>query len=86
MRALSWPVFAAGALVVVGCDPVVNIAGANFPAWLLCAIVGSLLTGIIRPLLAVSGIEPHMGPRPLIYTCLAVLLSCSVWLVFFNRI
>jgi hypothetical protein len=24
-----------------GCDPVINIAGANFPAWLLCLLVGA---------------------------------------------
>jgi len=77
---------AAAPFVLGGCDPVVNIAGANFPAWLLCAIVGGVLTAVIRPLLIVAGIEPHMGPRPLVYTCLAILLGCSVWLVFFNRI
>lgn len=77
---------AAAALALGGCDPVVNIAGANFPAWLLCAIAGALLTFAVRPLLLVSGIEPHLGPRPLIYSCLAVLLGCTVWLLFFNRI
>jgi YtcA family len=86
LRTRLWPVFVAGSMVASGCDPVVNIAGANFPAWLLCAIVGSLLTAIIRPLLAASGVEDHMGPRPVIYACLALLLSCSVWMVFFNRI
>ncbi len=78
--------FAAGPLALAGCDPVVNIAGANFPAWLLCAIAGALLTAAIRPLLLAGGIEPHLGPRPLVYPCLAVLLGCAVWLVFFNRI
>ena len=73
-------------LGVAGCDPVVNIAGANFPAWLLCAIAGALLTAAIRPLLATIGLEPHLGPRPLIYASLAVLLGCIVWLAFFNRI
>ena len=76
----------AAALALGGCDPVVNIAGANFPAWLLCAIAGAMLTAVIRPLLLVSGIEPHLGPRPLIYPCLALLLGCTVWLLFFNRI
>ncbi len=69
-----------------GCDPVVNIAGANFPAWLLCAIAGALLTAAVRPLLIVSRLEPHLGPRPLIYSSLAVLFGCTVWLIFFNRI
>jgi len=73
-------------LALAGCDPVVNIAGANFPAWLLCGIVGAVLTTALQPLFAAIGIEPHLGPRPLIYSCLAVLLGCTVYLLFFNRI
>ncbi|MGD0075336.1 MAG: YtcA family lipoprotein [Candidatus Binataceae bacterium] len=73
-------------LALAACDPVVNIAGANFPAWLLCAIVGSILAAIFRPLFAATRIEPYLGPLLLIYPCLAVLLACAVYLVFFNRI
>lgn len=69
-----------------GCDPVVNIAGANFPAWLLCAIVGMLLAGTLRPVFARTGVEPYLGPLLVIYPCLAVVLACIVYLVFFNRI
>jgi hypothetical protein len=74
------------ALALASCDPVVNIAGANFPAWLLCAIVGAVFAAAFRPLFAVSGIEPHLGPLLLIYPCLAVLLGCAVYLIFFNRV
>ena len=70
----------------MGCDPVVNVAGANFPAWLLCAIVGALLATTLGPVFAASGIEPHLGPRLLIYPCLALLLACAVYLIFFNRV
>jgi len=72
-------------LTLAACDPVVNIAGANFPAWLLCAIVGTLLAATFRPVFAAGGIEPHLGPRLLIYPCLAILLACAVYLIFFNR-
>jgi len=74
------------ALALPSCDPVVNIAGANFPAWLLCAIVGAALAAALRPVFAVSGVEPHLGPLLLIYPCLALLLGCAVYLVFFNRV
>ena len=74
------------ALSLAACDPVVNIAGANFPAWLLCAIVGGVFAGAFRPLFAASGIEPHLGPLLLIYPCLAVLLGCVIYLIFFNRV
>ena len=73
-------------LALAGCDPVVNIAGANFPAWLLCAIVGGILAAVIRPIFAATRIEPHLGPLLIVYPCFAVLLACIVYLVYFNRI
>ena len=74
------------ALIVAGCDPVVNIAGANFPAWLLCATTGAIVAAILRPAFAVTRVEPYLGPLLLIYPCLAIVLACLVYLIFFNRI
>jgi hypothetical protein len=90
-RAVHTPGFALAVfgllgLIFAGCDPVVNIAGANFPAWLLCAILGVLLAAMVRPVFARTGLEPHLGPLLVIYPCLAVALACVVYLVFFNRI
>jgi hypothetical protein len=53
-------------LIVEGCDPVVNIAGANFPAWLLCAVAGAILIAALRPACAATKLEPHLGPLILI--------------------
>jgi hypothetical protein len=72
-------------LALAACDPVVNIAGANFPAWLLCAIVGAILAATIRPLFTVTGLEAHLGPRLLIYPCLMVVIGCLVYLICFSR-
>jgi drug/metabolite transporter (DMT)-like permease len=77
---------AAAALMLAGCDPVINIAGANFPAWLFCAICGAILTAAIRPIFVVTHLEPYLWPPPIVYTCLAVLMGCIVFLIFFNRI
>src|SRR5271170_2689999 len=62
--------------VAAGCDPVINIGGANFPGWLLCAIVGLVFAALLRPLFVVAKIEPYMGPAVLIYPCLMVLIGC----------
>ncbi len=72
-------------LTLAGCDPVVNIAGANFPAWLICAIIGAIVAAALRPVFTATGIEPHLGPLLLIYPCLTVLLSFLVYLTFFTR-
>ena len=77
---------AAAAFMLAGCDPVINIAGANFPAWLFCAICGAILAAALRPIFVVTHLEPYLWPPPIIYTCLAVLMGCIVFLVFFNRI
>ena len=77
---------ALASLALASCDPVVNIAGANFPAWLLCAIVGAAFAAALRPVFAASGIEPYLGPLLLIYPCLALLAGCAIYLIFFNRV
>jgi hypothetical protein len=74
------------ALALSGCDPIVNLAGANFPAWMLCAILGAIGAAAVRFPLAAIGIEPHLGPRTIIYPSLAFLIGCAFYLIFFNRI
>ena len=73
-------------LTIPGCDPVINVAGANFPAWLFCAILGTIMAAGFRPLFVAAGLEPWLGPLILIYPCLAILLACLTYLLFFNRI
>ncbi|HEY2105933.1 MAG TPA: YtcA family lipoprotein [Candidatus Binataceae bacterium] len=71
---------------MAGCDPVINVAGANFPAWLLCLLVGAALAGVLRLLLIFARLDPYLGPPPVIYTSLALMLALIVWIIFFNRI
>jgi hypothetical protein len=47
-------------------------------------VAGVVLTVVLRPLLVRLGLEPYLGPLPLIYTSLAVLLTLGTWLVFFR--
>jgi hypothetical protein len=71
---------------LAGCDPVVNIAGADFPSWLLCLIVGAVLTAVVRPVFVKLRLEPYLGPLLVVYLSLTVLLACATYLMFFNRI
>src|SRR5262249_25874170 len=70
--------------LVAGCDPIFDLQGTFFPAGVLCMIVGVVLTLALRPLFVRLGLEPYLGPLPLIYTSLAVLLTLGAWLVFFR--
>jgi hypothetical protein len=69
-----------------GCDPVINVAGANFPAWLLCAIIGALSIATIRPILLLSGLDPYLWWRPGFYSSVGIMIASAVWVIFFNRI
>lgn len=78
---------ASGVTVVVcatACDPVVNVAGSFFPAWMVSMLVGVALTVAIRLVFVVAGLEPHLGPPILIYTSLGLLLAVATWLVLYR--
>ena len=72
-------------LAIAGCDPVVSIAGANFPDWLLCAGAGAALASLCHPLLMAAGLERDMRPLPLFYGGLIAMFALIGWLVFFSR-
>ena len=55
-RALCYLAFCILLLTATGCDPVVSIAGANFPDWLLCASAAAILAALCHPLFVASGL------------------------------
>jgi hypothetical protein len=72
-------------LTIAGCDPVVSIAGANFPDWLLCAGAGATLAALCHPLLLKAGLERDLRPLPLFFGGLTALFALVGWVVFFSR-
>jgi YtcA family len=75
----SCPVF-----FVSGCNPVISVAGANFPVWMLCLFAGILTSLALRPVFVATGIDEWMTPRPLIYSCLALAIAFLCWLVLWR--
>ena len=71
-------------ILVTGCDPIINVFGSFFPAWLVCLAGGVSLAVVLRWVFAVTRIEPHLGPLVLIYPALAFVLSCVIWLLAFG--
>lgn len=72
------------ALFSSACDPVVGVAGAFFPGWIAATLIGAGLTIASRYLFVATRIEPHLGPRAVIYPCLALLLITATWLVLYR--
>jgi len=76
----------AAATVATGCSraPSFNILGSFFPAWILCGVIGILLTVCVRVLFVRTNFEQELSPLILIYPCLAAFFTFSIWLVFFS--
>src|SRR5215813_39820 len=74
------------ALLLPGCGlaPSVNILGSFFPAWLICIVVGVVLTVLTRQVFVAMEIAPHLGPSAVIYPCLAGLWIFATWLLVFG--
>jgi YtcA family len=72
------------AVAASGCAPVVSLAGAQFPVWLLCLIIGILVSLSLRPVFITVGIDDWMTPRPLIYSCLALVIAFVSWLLIWR--
>ena len=69
-----------------GCQrvPSINVLGAFFPSWMLCAIVGIALTLIVRRVLIAAGADDGLGPRGVVYPALALALGLGTWVVLFR--
>jgi hypothetical protein len=75
------PLVGAGSIISAGYAPVISIAGAQFPVWILCLITGILVSLLLRPLFIRAAIDQWMKPRPIVYSCLAVVVAYLCWLL-----
>ena len=64
--------------------PQINVIGSFFPSWMLCALIGIVSALVARRLFVRAGLDPYVGPPPLIYTSLAVLITLVLWMVVFR--
>lgn len=65
-------------------DPLLNIAGAYFPAWLGCMIAGALGSWCLSAILSRMGLAAALRPSLLMYPLLFAFFTCAIWLVFFS--
>jgi hypothetical protein len=72
-------------LLAAACDPVIGIAGATFPAWMLCLLAGILIALLLRPFFVAIGIDEWMTPRAFVYSSLALTIACLCWLAIWWR-
>ncbi|WP_103934851.1 YtcA family lipoprotein [Bryocella elongata] len=70
----------------IGCSraPSISVVGSFFPVWMLCLLIGTVLTFVARILLVRSRLETEVGPLALFYPSLLTLCACLLWLIFFR--
>jgi hypothetical protein len=85
-RLLAIAVCASFTLAPTGCSraPSLNIMGSFFPAWLFCAVVGIVLTIVVRILFVRANFEKELSRLGLVYPCLAAFFMFSIWLLLFR--
>ncbi len=74
----------ASTLFATGCDPVVEVGGSFLPAWMPCLVAGAALAAILQAVFARTGIDEHVGPRPVVYGCIAAIGAMTTWLLLFG--
>lgn len=73
-------------LGAAGCSraPTFNILGSFFPAWIVCGVLGIVLTVVLRLIFVRAKFEQELSPVILVYPCLAAFLTFTLWLLFFS--
>ena len=76
----------AATLLATGCSraPSFNLLGSFFPAWLLCGVLGITLAGVTRLIFVRTNFEKELAPLILVYPCLALFYTFTLWLLFFS--
>jgi YtcA family len=76
----------AATMLAVGCSraPTINVLGSFFPAWILCGLIGIVVTAIIRVLFVRWNFEKELSPLLLVYPCLAAFITFTCWLLFYR--
>ena len=66
-------------------SPTIDVVGSYFPAWLICIVIGLLLTIIARQIFIAFRLAAHLHPAPVIYPCLTLIFTMLVWLIIFKN-
>jgi hypothetical protein len=66
-------------------SPTVDVLGSYFPAWMICIVSGLMLTLVAHRIVQVCHLKPYLGPVPLIYSCLMIIFTFAIWILFYQN-
>ena len=87
MKALRLSLTILPPLLLAGCahSPTLDVLGSYFPAWIVCIVIGLVLTVITRQLLIGFKLNVHLRLAGLVYLCMTVLWTLAAWLLCFKN-
>jgi hypothetical protein len=65
-------------------DPLLDVAGAYFPAWLASMLAGALGSWLVFVILERLGGRDALSPHAVFLPATFVAFTCTTWLVFFS--
>jgi len=66
-------------------SPTVDVLGSYFPAWMICIVSGLMLTLVAHWIVQVCHLKPYLGPVPLIYSCMMIIFTFAIWILFYQN-
>jgi hypothetical protein len=71
-------------MLLAGCSsaPSRSILGSYFPSWMICVLVGTLLTIAVRALLVKAGAADALPAPILVYLAFTLAFSFGLWLLW----
>ena len=90
MKRTQFFISALATLLLSGCgtnahSPTVEIVGSYFPAWIVCIVLGLVLTLIARQIFIGLKLDTHLHPIALVYLCLMIAFTLAIWLLIFQN-
>lgn len=84
LRYLLSGIFYPGPAWVGSYTPSLDVYGSYFPAWLICLIVGIILTILVSLVGRVFNLATIRLPVPLVPISLILIFSITTWFLFFT--
>ncbi|MCO5978732.1 YtcA family lipoprotein [Ideonella oryzae] len=71
-------------LLLPGCSsaPTVSIAGAYFPAWLMCALLGIAAAAVSRGLMVATGLAQRLPFQLAVNLAIGTLFGLGLWMAW----
>lgn len=70
--------------LLAGCERTVAVAGAFFPAWLVCIVAAILLSSLLHLIFFRAGLDPWLRPRGFVYAAMVGFFTLLFYLLFFR--